>query len=173
MEEWIDEPEDWVEIDDFPEYSVSTYGRISNDIREIILTPSINGHGIPTVGMSIDKRQYRRSVPVLVADAWVPNSYGAHFNTPTHLDGDRINCHADNLVWRPRWFAIQYHKAILVDQFPEMDQDYWFECLQTQEVFNKLRIPALKYGVLERDIFFGLLNKRPVFPDWLEFRRMQ
>lgn len=163
--------EEWIEIDEFPEYSVSTHGRVSNDTYERILTPSLNNRGIPTVGLYDGPKQHRRSVPVLVADAWVPNSYGEHFNTPTHLNGDRLDCYADNLVWRPRWFAIQFHKTILVDQFPNW-HDSPFELVQTQEIFQTPHPCAQKYGLLQMDIFLGLINKRPVFPGGIEFRQI-
>ena len=158
--------EEWIEIDEFPEYSVSTHGRISNDRRDIILTPSLNSRGIPTVGMSLGLRQYRRSVPVLVA-----SGYGDHFNTPTHLNGDRLDCHADNLVWRPRWFAIDFHKTIIYDQFPDW-HDSPFEVVQTQEVFQKPLPCAKKYGLLQMDIFMALINNRPAFPGGIEFRQI-
>jgi len=163
--------EEWIEIDEFPEYSVSTFGRISNNTHKRILTRALNNRGIPTVGLYDGPRQYRRAVPVLVADAWVSNLFGEHFNTPTHLNGDRQDCHADNLVWRPRWFAIRYHQEILIDMFPDW-HNAPFELLQTEEVFQKPLPCAEKYGLLQMDIFLGMLNKRPVFPGGLEFRKL-
>ena len=38
--------ERWVQSYEFPEYSISSFGRVSNDAREIILKPSINKGGV-------------------------------------------------------------------------------------------------------------------------------
>jgi hypothetical protein len=162
--------EDWIEIDDFPGYLVSTFGEVYNERHERKLTASFLQNGIPTVGMWREGRQYRRSIPVLVAEAWVPNEWPERFNTPTHLNGDRSNCRADNLVWRPRWFAIKYHKEILTPRFPDWPSKNQVLLVNTQEVFRSPREPALKYGLREMDIFLGMLNKRTIFPNNLEFQ---
>jgi hypothetical protein len=136
------------------------------------MTPSLNNRGIPTVGLYDGPKQYRRSVPVLVAEAWITNEYGDHFDTPIHLNGDRLDCHVDNLVWRPRWFAIEFHKTIVEDQFPNWSPDYSIELVDTHEIFAKPLPCAMKYGLLQMDILIGLLDQRPVFPGGLEFRQI-
>lgn len=164
--------EEWTEIEDFPGYSVSTYGEVYNHKHERMLTVSLNSNGIPTVGMYRAGHQYRRSIPVLVATAWIVNDFPGWFDTPIHLNGDRLNCRADNLIWRPRWFAIRYHKEILIPQFP-----VWpigpFMLLQTNEVFHNPREAALQYGLREMDIFLAMLNDHDVFPGNFTFRPLR
>lgn len=162
--------EEWLEIYEFPDYSVSTHGRVLNNYTGRIMSFAHSQNGIPTVGLFHERRQYRRSVPVLVAEAWVPNEWPERFNTPTHLNGDRSNCRADNLVWRPRWFAIKYHQEILTPRFPDWPDTSQVLLVNTQEIFRSPREPALKYGLREMDVFLGMLNQRTIFPNNLEFQ---
>ena len=151
----------WKDIRSFPEYAVSTWGRIMNLRNERIKDPAVNQQGIPYVNLSVDKRQTVRSVPLLVADAFVTRrGIPEHFDTPTHLDGDRTNCYAENLVWRPRWFAMKYHKQFhpaergkaLSIMTPIMDMD-------TEEVFENSWDAALKLGLIENDIYVSIFNR--------------
>jgi len=135
------------------------------------MTPSLNNRGIPTVGLYDGPKQYRRSVPVLVAEAWIENEYDDHFDTPTHLNGDRLDCRVYNLVWRPRWFAIEFHKTIIHNQFPNWTAPV--EIIQTNEVFENPWACAMTHGLLQMDIFMAMLNNRPVFPGGFEFRQLE
>lgn len=162
--------EEWAEIEDFPGYLVSTFGEVYNDTHGRSMSVSLLQNGIPTVGLYKEGHQYRRSIAVLVATAWVYNEWPSRFNTPTHLNGDRLNCRADNLVWRPRWFAIKYHQEILTPRFPDWPESSEILLVQTNEIFPSPREAALKYGLREMDIFLGMLNKRSIFPNALEFR---
>jgi hypothetical protein len=94
-------------IDEFPDYEINSHGHIYSRMtgRRMRYTP--NTHGELTVGMTRDGIQYRRSVKLLVARYFVPGENDI-FDTPILLDGDRENLHAENIVWRPRWFAWKY-----------------------------------------------------------------
>lgn len=91
----------------FSNYEVTTYGRVVNRTtgREMVLSPTVGGE--LTVGLMKYGVQFRRSVKVLVAEAFVPGRSDI-FNTPIQLDGDRNNLTAGNIAWRPRWFAWEY-----------------------------------------------------------------
>ena len=101
--------EHWETIEHFPEYSVSDHGRIRTDKTGRILALNENQFGLLQVGLMRDGEQKHRSVPLLVAKAFIPQSPGP-FDTPINLDGDRHNNHVSNLAWRPRWFAIKYNQ---------------------------------------------------------------
>jgi hypothetical protein len=96
----------------FPTYEITNFGRVFNvrTGREMILSPT--HYDILTVGLMYEGRQYRRSVKVLVARAFVPGETDV-FNTPIQLDGDRANLHESNIVWRPRWFAWAYSRQFI------------------------------------------------------------
>lgn len=148
-------------IEDFPNYEVTNYGRIFNlrTGREMILSPLLNGE--LTVGMTRDHWQYRRSVKRLVAQVFVPGE-SEFFNTPILLDGDRNNVRADNLVWRPRWFACEYAR-----QFT--DQPEWYFYGPILDTTNHIEYPhvfaaAVENGLLCTDIRKAITTGRPVFP---------
>jgi len=101
--------ENWKTIRFFPDYSVSDHGRIRADRSGRLLSLNLNQYGLLQVGLMKGGRQYHRSVPLLVARAFLPEVRGP-FDTPINLDGDRQNNHIDNLVWRPRWFAVKYNQ---------------------------------------------------------------
>ena len=51
--------EAWRTIKEFPEYQVSTHGRISSGYYGYLLSPSSTRYDIPTVGLVRDKVQYK------------------------------------------------------------------------------------------------------------------
>jgi NUMOD4 motif len=101
------EMEEWIEIWNFPGYSVSSHGRFRNDRFGRIMTLSPNQSGIMTVGMMRDGVQCRRSAKRIAAFAFC-EQMGEDADVPVLLDGDENNLRADNIVWRPKWFASTY-----------------------------------------------------------------
>jgi len=101
----------WHELEEFPDYAVSEQGDIANIKTGIPRKLSINGQGIVKITLYDTRKQLvTRSVARMVAEAFVPKPDQEIFDTPIHMDGELTNCRADNLVWRPRWFAIKYHR---------------------------------------------------------------
>jgi hypothetical protein len=169
-------PDEQLDIDGFPDYSVDVYGDVwrSDGYR---LTTSLNQQGIPSVRLMLagDPSAYRRSVSLLVAKTFLADSQydtvrGGDTPTPIHLDGDRMNCRVDNLMWRPRWFARIYHKERIKDPFPNWKKP--FELLETGEIFAHPKDCAVQYGLLEgtnQGIHIALVNKQHVFPTGQSF----
>lgn len=159
--------EEWVVIPYFENYSVSNYGRIKSDKTDRIMALTENQYGVVCVGMMRDGLQYHRSVPLLVAKAFLEQPFEA-FDTPINLDGDRHNNHVDNLAWRPRWFAIKYNR-----QFRE---PYRFsipnkiEDIKTGEISENSFECAKRYGLLEQDLVLSIFNRTYVWPTYQEFR---
>lgn len=165
--------ETWVLIEDFPEYHVSDYGNIRNHHTGRILRPSLNTTGVVKVGLSHKGKQYSRCLALLVAEAFVeiPPPIGrlCIFDTPIHRDGDQRNCYADNLLWRPRWFAWKY-----TNQFRErtLTHDYGpIVDLDTNEVYETIFDAAVHNGLLvtsdmNRGVFQSVFSKGvlPTFP---------
>lgn len=158
--------ERWKEIPDFPGYSVSSHGRVVNDEtgREMAITQ--NQGGVTMVGLTKGLKQYRRSVTLLVADAFLdPLETPTTFDTPIQLDGDRWNNRVDNLMWRPRAFAVKYHRQF--EREPFVPVPIYEEA--TGEEFPTSREAAVKYGLLETEIFRALRNKTYVWPTYQIF----
>ena len=158
--------EHWKTIEWFPEYSVSNFGNVRSNKSERILSVSPNQFGVIQVGLMRDSVQYHRSVPLLVAKAFLPIHPGP-FDTPINLNGDRQNNHVDNLVWRPRWFAVKYNRQFrypysnhinspIVDKKTGDVSENSFEC-------------AMHYGLLEEEIVIAILNRTYVWPTYQEF----
>jgi hypothetical protein len=155
---------------EFPNYSVSEDGRVRNDKESRLMTIGLNTRGIATVGLadlSIPGKTCRRSVSVLVAEAFITTARSLDFNTPIHLDGDKRNCHVENLAWRPRWFALEYGQ-----QFKTGPNGYSCEIqeIKTEEIFANSWEAAIKYGLLEREIVFSILRQTYVIPTYQRFR---
>ena len=95
--------EEWLPIEDFPGYEVSSLGRVRNVHTERLLGVHDNGRGVLQVVLRRDNRNHARAVHRLVANAFLdlpPDGY-----VPIFLDEDRKNLAASNLEWRPRWQA--------------------------------------------------------------------
>lgn len=156
----------WKEIDHFPGYQVSTFGRVRSDKTERILSLNLNQYGLLQVGLMRNGIQFHRSVPLLVAKAFIFQPSGP-FDTPINLDGDRHNNHVDNLVWRPRWFAIKYNRQFRYPYenpilSPVVD-------LKTGKVSANSFKAAKTYGLLEQDLVLSILNRTYVWPTYQEF----
>lgn len=159
--------EEWLPIEGFPEYVVSSLGYIKNIHTERILSPSIVQGDTPIVGLMCDGVQYKRSLSRLVALAFLPEPDRDDFNTPIHLDGDKMNCSLENLAWRPRAFAINFHMERKNPIYPNWNEDV--RLMDTYEIFSTPAEAAVKYGVLERDIHRSIVSGMPVFPHGFVF----
>jgi hypothetical protein len=159
--------EQWKKIKHFPGYSVSDKGRIRSDKSGRLLSLSENQFGVLCVGMMKDGIQHHRSVPLLVMKAFNPHHRDA-FDTPINLDGDRHNNRIENLVWRPRWFAIKYNR-----QFRE-PYDYPItepiQDVKTGEVLQNSFECAKRFGLLEEDLVLSIINRTLPWPTYQEFR---
>lgn len=163
--------EDWLPIYAFEGYSVSNFGRVINHRRESFVRLTKNAQGVGIVGLlSSDGHHSTRSVALLVAKAFLPNEEDPDiFNTPINLNGDRLNCHVENLMWRPRWFATRFHHQFASPVFQSVRRR--FEEITTGEIFEDFVKPCTTYGICHTDIALSYLNgARKVFPTWQRFR---
>jgi hypothetical protein len=159
--------EQWRMIEDFPSYSISNFGEVAKwDNEQHPLRQSPNTYGLPRVGLFQDRQQFTKLVARLVAEAFIQRDR-EYFDTPINLDGDRTNNRADNLMWRPRWFAIKYHQQFEHDQFHDAHPN--LEIVNTGERFRNLKDPSIKYGLLYLDIIKSAINEDPIFPTGQQF----
>lgn len=160
--------EQWVEIEDFPRYSVSDEGNVRNDQSGHILAKNFNQQGIAYVGLFLDGAQFKRSVALLVAKAFLGTPANENFDTPIHLDGDRSNNKAENLMWRPYWFAIKYHR-----QFdPDAPKGFQVPIIETGSgrKFDNAMHAATTFGILIEEITYSIVNESYCFPSYLYFK---
>lgn len=159
----------WKIIEQFENYSVSNFGRVRSNWSERILSVYANQSGLVQVGLMLGGKQFHRSVPLLVAKAFIPQPSGP-FDTPINLDGDRFNNHVDNLMWRPRWFAIKYNQQFKEEIPYENQINVPIEDIKTGEVTKNSLECAKKYGLLENEIVLAILNNLYVWPTYQRFR---
>ncbi len=166
--------EEFRELPDFPGYSINDQGHVYKDATGRQLSWAINQAGIPSVAFGVNEGpDLRRSVALLVAQTFLESPKRAADNTPIHLNGDRTDCRASNLMWRPRWFAVAYHKQFTDKyQYDPATLDVPVKIVDTGELFDRAIDVCMKYGVLAKDIVLAIQDTREqnklVPPVWFE-----
>lgn len=88
---------EWRKIKDFPNYSVSNYGEVRNDVTGKILKPWVIKAGYKCVGLREKGITYKKYIHRLVAVAFIANKENKE--TVNHKDGNKQNNAVDNLEW--------------------------------------------------------------------------
>lgn len=160
--------DDWVQVEGFPKYSVNSLGRVRRDSFNRTLVPHINQTDTVYVSLTQGNHQYQRSLALIVAKAFLPPPVPP-FNTPINLNGDKWDCAIDNLMWRPRWFAMRYHH-----QFKEPYERPVEGPLRARgdhELFPDSFSAACRYGLLERDVVMSIEHNTYAWPTYQIFER--
>lgn len=161
----------WHELEEFPDYAVSDRGEIVNIKNGMPRRTSTNQNGIVKITLYIDGKELAtRSVAVLVAEAFCDGQNDL-FNTPIHLDGDRDNCRASNLMWRPRWFAVQYHRQFYSDEFHRMDVP--IQEITTGRRYSSVKEACIDLGLYYNDVYRSYVHEQPVPITKHEFRLLR
>lgn len=162
-------PERWAEISDFPDYAVSDHGRVMRLDTETFLSPVAKPGGLRFIGLMKERKQYKRSLPLLVARAFVEPESHPSFDTPIHLDGDPDLNHYTNLMWRPLWFARRYKQ-----QFSDghLTFENKIEDMETGTIYKDSWSAAVHHGLLDVDIIVGMHNNLYVWPTHQYFREV-
>ncbi len=161
---------EWHFVTGFPGYSINPLGQVMRDATGRLLVPRFNQYGVPYVGLMRQWQQCIRSLPRLVARTFLqpPSEI---FDTPIQIDGDPTNCRVDNLMWRPRWYAILYKR-----QFDER-YDYPIEAsiraINEEEIFPNSLAAACRYGLLEREVVLSIQNRTPAWPTYQSFELVE
>lgn len=169
--------DNWRPVPGFPGYSINPLGQVRRDANGRLLIPRYNQYGVPYVGfmrtyVSVDfpKKQYIRSLPKLVALTFLDPPSDI-FDTPIQIDGDTSNCRVDNLMWRPRWYAVLYKR-----QFEERyDHPIHIpvRARNEKERFPNSLEAACRYGLLEREVVLSIQNHTPAWPTYQQFELVE
>ena len=157
----------WVPVDGFPGYSINPLGQVSRDSSGRLLVPRYNQYGVPYVGLMRDWQQCIRSLPRLVARAFLQRPSNI-FDTPVQIDGNRSNCNVDNLMWRPRWYAVLYNRQFDGHRY-ENPINEPIRAVNEGERFRNSLEAACRYGLLEREVVLSILNRTPAWPTYQYF----
>ena len=98
----------WKTIEKFPNYKVSNTGRVINTKTNKEVKASINKYGYQLMPFSVDGKRTSSLVHTLVAAAFVENDCPEIKREVHHIDGNKINNNADNLMWVTREENLQY-----------------------------------------------------------------
>lgn len=160
--------ERWSETRDFPRYLVSDNGRVQNKESGHLITPTTNNKGLVMVGLMHERKQYKRSLALMVADEFVPRPQQESFDTPIHLDGDRSNNCYYNLMWRPLWFARRYMRQFTDDHRPCMEP---IEDVETGEIYDNSMHACMVNGLLDVDLVIAMMTNGYSWPTGQVFRK--
>lgn len=146
---------EWKEIEEFPGYSISYMGLVRNDRTGRFLATFMTQRGLVYVSFENNGRSYKRSLPLLVAEAFLEPPRNDAFDTPVNLNGDRTDNSMFNLVWRPLWFARRYNAQFSKrgEKNPEPIEE-----VRTGERFASSWDAAIKYGLLFTEVFTAAWN---------------
>ena len=162
----------WHPVPTLPTYEASDQGRIRNAKTQRIRKPVKNNHGFLMISIRVDDGFSTRSVSGMVADAFLGIDYDPKFNSIIHCNIDRTDCRLDNLLRRPRDFAILYHRQFEpVYQARFGPSNIKYREVMTQEVYENIKVPAMKFGLLCKGIYLSACNRggESVFPTWQRF----
>lgn len=97
--------EEWMEVEGFPHYRISNWGRVFNEDSGRYLVPGFNSEGLLRVMLYHEGRGQVKYIHLLVAEAFHPEFHG---QLMTHFDRNRLNNRADNIV--PKSKLPAYHR---------------------------------------------------------------
>jgi NUMOD4 motif len=161
--------ENWTQIYEFPDYSVSTYGRVRKDHTGRIITLQRNQQGNVFATLYLAGKHYSAGVARLMMHAFLDNPFPeARFcATPLHVDGDLSNNYVENLAVRPRWYSIVYQR-----QFPLGEPEWYGEIFEVESgrEFRDSQDAMFSYGLLERSIFLSVANRDTPYYTLLNYR---
>lgn len=161
--------EEWRVIDAFPKYRVSNLGDIESIKSGMKLRLSRNQQGHLKVNLMKNGEVYTRLVSHIVARAFVPIiKRREDFMSVIHLDGDKGNCEALNLMWRPRYFTILYHRQFNTPNF--RSENFPLVELKTNETYSSIQEAVVRNGLLFTDVLISVHERTYVWPTFQEFR---
>ena len=154
---------DWVPVENFPDYEVSYAGEVRLARSRRLLKPSRTTRGNAKITLRKDNVSCTRSLPLIVAKVHLYNVYNPEiFNTPIHLDFNLMNCHVDNLMWRPLWFAREYHNQIDLSTYTH--NTISLIDLETNKTYIGFREICETNGFVWRHVYRSCTRAEYVFP---------
>lgn len=155
--------------EDFPSYGVNILGEVRNLETDRIISPrptrgNPKGSSAQITLTNWDHRPKTMSLARLVAEMWLPEPALPHYDTPINLNGDRFDCRAENLMWRPRWYAIQYHQQFYNDPSVGMGTIPVMN-MMTEEVYENVDVAFMKLGLIRIKTVIAIHNQEVIRPD--------
>jgi hypothetical protein len=159
----------WKEIPGFTNYEISSDGQIYRRDRDLTMQVSHTtaGHVKISLICDYDGERYTRGVAQMVAEAFVER--------PTPLctqvvmyDGNLDNVAAENLMWRPPWFAQKYVRQLKVLK-PMHYGNLKIRNVDTGVVYDSVIEAGMTEGLLFDDIWRSTYTGARIFPFGMKF----
>jgi hypothetical protein len=154
----------WKPIPGFVNYRISNLGRVYNVRLDKIMRTSTNNYGHVKISLLVDNvgERFTRSVAVMVAEAFVEQPHEM-CDYVIVLDGDLSNVRADNLAWRPRWYAWKYTHQLRSIQ-PTHYRNLAVRNITTGALYNSIMEAGVREGLLFEDIWRSTYTGVELFP---------
>lgn len=163
----------WCPIEEFPRYEISNAGRVLNVETGREIKQSKTQAGQIKVGLiGTDGKQKTLLVKHLVARHFVPGEDDI-YDTPINLNGDQTDNHFTNLVWRPRWFALQWARQntrVSEGRKPHYELPRKVLDLDTREIYSNIVYAAQGTGSSHSEIFISCQMQQMTWPDNKRYR---
>lgn len=165
----IQNSEEWKKIAGYPNYSVSSIGRVRNDKTNKLLRPGRQSNGYLTVALCHDGKQRSHLVHRLVAVAFLPNERSKP--QVNHKNGARDDSRLENLEWTTQ-SENTLHSCHTLGRKPSNEHmDYMRHlsnqahkkpviCLETGIVYESVTHAAKEFGVVQQTISNALTGYR-------------
>lgn len=164
-----DEEEIWAPINGFPEYAVSSLGRVQHVAhREVVRKSAVNHQGFPTLVLYKNSTRYVRQVNKLVAEAFCENPEYSDMTAIWHIDGDFLNCKASNLMWERRDRVLEWNEMHRSGK-PKYNTPK-VQLNRTGEIFHDAYELAMHEGVLESSVIAHIERYPEEYADRARYR---
>ena len=97
----------WKIIKGYTNYSVSENGQIRNNKTGRIYKTWLDTSGYPSLHLGKDIKRVHK----LVAEAFIENPL--NLTEVNHIDGNKLNCHKDNLEWCTHGENVLHSRRVL------------------------------------------------------------
>lgn len=123
----------WIQSKEFPDYEVSSNGRVRNIKTGRIMKTNISDKGYERVSLRKDNKPYTKPVHRLVGDAFFDGDHdGLDIN---HIDGNKTNNFVGNLEWCTRKENIQHAYATGLKEEPRRTK---VRVVETGRIYNSV-----------------------------------
>lgn len=147
--------EEWATILEFPNYMISTFGRVFNAKFKRFFKPAFNSTGYKIVSLCGNGKCLTKTIHRLVAEAFIPFRDGA-FDV-NHIDGDRANNYVWNLEWCTQSENIQ-HAYNIGQKFPPHPRA--IRIIEIGEEFQSITACAKHINAFRENVRHCLSGKR-------------
>lgn len=156
--------EGWKKIPGFNNYEISSFGQIYRRDRDIMMRPShtLTGHVKISLICDYDGERYTKGVAQMVAEAFVAPPTGL-CSQVVMLDGNLDNLVAENLMWRPPWFAWMYVRQLKTLQ-PQHYLNLKIRNVDTGVIYDSIIEAGMTEGLLFDDVWRSTYSGDRIFP---------